>query len=122
MTATQTITAGTEFAEAVRRYFHIGARTRRYRAGRDMHAAIIEAIECAQLPGYYTENTERTLRSASGAVRSYQKHILGFRMDGDLIARINGMTAYQFVNLLAEMVDAGITNVGEGERYFQAMR
>lgn len=118
---TETQTAGTEFAEAIRSYFRIGTRTRRYRDGRDMHAEIVEAIEYAQLPGYYSEGTERALRLAGGALRSYQKHVQGYRLDGDLIARINRMSSYQFTGLLADMIDAGVTNVGEGERYFQGM-
>jgi len=56
MTTTQA-TAGQELTATLRRYFSVGTRTRRYRMDeygrRDLHAAMIEAIEnAAQYPGY----------------------------------------------------------------------
>lgn len=122
MAATLT-TAGTEFAQTVLRNFHIGPRTRRYRDGVDLHAEVIESITHAMyLPGYHSENTERAYRLATGAVMSYQKHVLGYRIDGGLNARIQQMSPRQFVLFLADMIDAGVETVGDGERYLNGLR
>lgn len=120
---TTTQTAGTEFAQTILRNFHIGPRTRRYRDGFDLHAEIIESITHAMhLPGYHSETTERAYRLATGAVMSYQKHVLGYRIDGNLNARIQQMSPRQFVLFLAAMIDAGVENVGQGETYLNGLR
>jgi hypothetical protein len=38
------------------------------------------------------------------------------------VTHINALSPYQFCNLLGRMVDAGITNVGEGEQFFAQLR
>lgn len=126
MTTTQN-TAGQELAAALRRYFSIGTRTRRYRKDSygsrcDLHADMIEAITIAtQYPGAYTECTENALRPGFGAALAYAKHVGGFRIDGNLYRRISEMTAWQFAGLLGQMVDAGVTNTGTGEQFFSSM-
>lgn len=116
------MTKGQKFAKTMRYTLSIGTRTRRY-AGRDMHAAILDAINETNLyPGCRSEETETILRTAYGAWMSYQKHIAGYRVDGQLIAHINALSPWQFCNLLGRMIDAEVTNVGQGEEFFAAMR
>jgi hypothetical protein len=122
MSNATTRTAGQDFAAAARRYFSVGPRTRRYRAGLDMHAEVIEAARfAATMPGYFGERTETALRVAYGAALGYQKHIAGYRASVTVVATINAMTPWQFIGLLAEMVDAGVSNTGEGEEFFRSM-
>ena len=125
MTTTQN-TAGQDLTAALRRYFSLGTSTRRYRKDeygrRDMHAAMIEAIEnAAQYPGYYSEGTQDALHAGFGVALSYRKHVDGYRIDGTLRFAITEMTAWQFAALLGQMVDAGVTNTGAGERFFAEM-
>ncbi|MFJ1539245.1 hypothetical protein ACIODS_11950 [Micromonospora chalcea] len=112
-------TTGQELAAELRRYFKIGTRTRRYRNGTDLHADMLEAIKTvAHYPGCYSERTEKPLRAAFGAFLAYNKHVDGYRIDGTLHRRITELSPYQFAAFLGRMVDAGVTNPGEGERYF----
>jgi hypothetical protein len=126
MTTTQT-TAGQELAATLRRYFPIGTRTRRYRKDsygcrQDLHAKMAEAITyAATLPGYHTERTQVALAAGFGAALPYDKHVKGHRVPGILAQRINAMTPWQFAGLLGDLVDAGVTSTGEGERFFAEM-
>ncbi|MES2211387.1 MAG: hypothetical protein V4515_14585 [Chloroflexota bacterium] len=126
MTQTSTATAGQTFANTIRGSFAVGTRTGRY--GKvfghrtDLHNAMIEAIENAvQLPGYYGVERTEIYRTAWGAAMSYRKHVGGYRIDGVLAQRINGMSAYRFAELIGRMIDAGVTTTGDGERFFQDM-
>jgi hypothetical protein len=117
------------FTAAVLRYFHIGPRTARYRRAKghrnvqDLHAEIVEAVTYAvTAPGYFTENTQAALRIGWAAVNAYEKHIGGYRATPEVVSKINQMSAFQFVKLLGQMIDAGVSNNGEGERFFQTMR
>ena len=126
MTTTQT-TAGQALTATLRRYFSVGTRTRRFRVNEygnrtDLHEDMIEAlIATTQYGGYYTEATTTAFRPGYGTALSYEKHIAGFRADCTLIRQINEMTPWQFSALLGQMVDAGVTNVGQGERFFADM-
>lgn len=116
-------TKGQIFAREMRSYLHIGARTRHTRQGRDVHAQILECITNATWnAGYFNAEREGIFRTGFGAWLSYDKHIAGYRADGNLIARIKGLTPYQFCGLIGDMIDAGVTNAGEGELFFQALR
>lgn len=120
-----TRTAGANLTAELRRYFSVGPRTRRYRkqwgTRRDLHQDMIEAIEfAAQYPGYYCEPTQTALRDASAVAYSYRKHVGGYRISGSKIAAINAMTPWQFAAFLGQMVDAGITNAGQGEQFLNA--
>jgi hypothetical protein len=120
-------TAGTALTAELRRYFSVGPRTRRYRkqhGGRvDLHERMVEAIELAVYEsGYWSQGMETTLRAGKGAMLSYRKHVGGYRLNGNTIAAINAMTAWQFAAFLGQMVDAGIENTGKGERYLNAWR
>jgi len=124
--ATTQSTAGQELTTALRRYFSLGTRTRRYRTDeygrRDMHAAMIQAItEAATMPGCFVERTENALRPGFGTALSYEKHVQGYRISGTLAAEINSMSAWNFSALLGQMVDAGVTTTGAGERFFADM-
>lgn len=111
-------TAGTALAAKLRYYFSIGPRTRRYRQGRDMHQAMVEAIEtAAYYPGYYADHIQRPLENATGVAFSYRKHVEGYRISGVKIADINALSPWQFAAFLGQMVDAGVENVGQGERF-----
>jgi hypothetical protein len=126
MTATTETTAGQELAAVLRRYFSLGTRTRRYRTNsdgrRDMHHAMTQAlIDAAQYPGYFSEATETALRPGFATALAYEKHVIGCRIDGTLAYQINSMSAWRFSSLLGEMVDAGVTCTGDGERFFAEM-
>ncbi|GGM27587.1 hypothetical protein GCM10011608_10510 [Micromonospora sonchi] len=122
MQATATKTAGQELANTLRRYFKVGTRTRRYRNGSDLHEQMLEALQLAsQYPGYYSERTEKPLRAGFGVWLAYTKHVGGYRINGVLRRRITEMSPYQFAAFLGRMVDAGVTNAGQGEVFFQRM-
>jgi hypothetical protein len=119
---TATLTAGQIFARDMRKNLGIGTRTRRFKGYSDKHAEILECIQHAIYDaGWYTERRENIFRTARGAWFSYDKHIAGYRVNSNVIAHINSLSPWQFCNLLGEMVDANITNVGEGERWFAAL-
>ena len=126
MTTTQS-TAGQALTATLRRYFSVGTRTRRFRTDSnglrcDLHRDMTEAlIFAATMPGYFSERTESALKAGSGAARAYEKHVQGYRISGTLAAEINGMSAWNFAGLLGQMVDAGVTCTGEGERFFADM-
>lgn len=120
------MTKGQEFAKSMRKNLGIGTRTRRWGSrifkGSDMHRMILDCIaEATHYNGMYSQNRQDLFRAAFPALSSYEKHILNGRADAVLIAQMNSLTPWQLCNLLGEMVDAGITNVGEGERFFSDM-
>lgn len=120
-------TAGQNVTQALRYYFSVGTRTRRFRTdangyNKDLHLQMIEELILnAQNPGINTEAIGAALAPGYGAALSYEKHIGGYRADCTLIREINEMTPWQFAAMLGQMTDAGITNVGEGERFFSEM-
>jgi hypothetical protein len=118
MTTTTTTTAGAALTAELRRYFTVGPRTRRSRKGRDLHNAMVEAIEiAAEYPGYYHEPLQTALCGAYAVALSYRKHVGGYRISGEKIAKVNAMTAWQFAAFLGQMVDAGVENTGQGEEF-----
>lgn len=115
-------TAGQELTAELRRYFRVGARTRRYRNSADLHDSMIEALHTATVyPGCYSQRTNDIFASAWGVYLSYAKHVGGYRIDGMLRYRISQMSPYQFAALLGRMLDEGIQNTGDGERFFSEM-
>jgi hypothetical protein len=117
---TTTQTAGQALTAEIRRYFHIGPRTRNYRDGinikNDMFGAISNALT---YPGYYNDRTQAILTTASGAFHSWNKHVEGYRIDGVLAFYLRSLTPYELAAYLGRMVDAGVENVGQGETFFQ---
>jgi hypothetical protein len=120
MTTTQTISPVT--AE-LRRYFHIGPRTRRYRDGRNLHADMFEAIRNElHYPGYYSERTAQALRPAAAVLHAWDKFVEGYRLPGEQIYALRSLSPWDLAALVGRMVDAGITNNGEAERWFAENR
>lgn len=116
------MTKGQQFAKVMRSNLGIGARTRRFRKGVDLHAEILDCIRNATYyPGYYTGERAELFQAAFGAQVAYTKHIAGYRADVNVTAHINSLTPHQFCALIGDMIDAEITNVGEGELFFAEM-
>lgn len=119
----KTMSTGTEFAKMVRKNFGISARTRTYRNGMNMKTEILEAIANSNnYPGYYNESKTALFRPAYAALVSYSKHVGGGRVDPMVAYEIEMMSPWQFAGLIGDMIDAGVTNTGEGEEFFRTMR
>lgn len=117
------MSAGSEFAEMVRKNLKMNGRTRNNRGGHNLKRDIIEAIANAVFyPGYYNEERTALYRAAYPAYCSYIKHVHGGRVAPLVAYEIEMMTPYQFAGFLGEMIDAGVSTVGDGEIYFQNMR
>jgi len=111
-----TETAGQKFTATARRYFHIGTRTRQTAAKRtDLMEAIANAC---YYPGYYTEATQAAFAGAGNALRSWDKHVEGYRIAGDLKYRMECMSMWHFTALLGQLID-DCENVGQAEVWFQ---
>lgn len=114
-----TKTAGQQLAATLRRIKNVGPRTRSYRDGIDVKAEMIESIRNEWMyPGYYQGATADALRTGFPALLSWDKHVEGYRIDGELRYQITLLTPYQFAGFLGQMIDAGVANVGDGERFF----
>jgi hypothetical protein len=124
---TTTPSAGQALTAELRRYFSVGTRTRRARRDRngdrqDLPRDMLEALHyAAQYPGYYTPATEAAFRPGFGAALAYDKHVNGYRIDGALRWRITEMSPWRLAELFGQMVDAGVTCTGDGERFFADM-
>jgi hypothetical protein len=117
-----TTTTGQQLAAALRKGQAINSRSRDRRDGHSIKARMLEDIRLAcQHDGYFSTEKTALYRAASATVRSYDKHVGGYRIDGMLRFRITSMSPWEFAAFLGDMVDAGITNVGEGELYFARM-
>lgn len=118
-------TKGQIFTREMRTYLQVGPRTRRFNSKKwteDGHRDVLRLIaESSYNPGMRNAEREAIFQTASAALRSWEKHIDGYRADATLVAHINSMTPHQFIGLIGDMIDAEISNVGEGERYFAAM-
>ncbi|MFF1714343.1 hypothetical protein [Streptomyces sp. NPDC058268] len=118
------MTKGQQFAQDMRKNLSIGTRTRRWSStfpDSDMHELILKSIAHAHATyrdGRDGEARTELVRAAFWALCSYEKHIWNGRADPVLVAYFNNQTPWQLCNLLGDMVDAKITNVGEGERFF----
>ena len=119
----KTMSAGTEFAQMVRKNLQMNTRTRNNRGGHNLKRDIIEAIGNAVFyPGYYNEERTALYRAAYPAYCSYTKHVTGGRVAPMVAYQIEQMSPWQFAGFLGEMIDAGISNTFEGEMYFNSMR
>lgn len=118
-------TKGQIFAREMRSYLHIGPRTRRFASKKwteDGHRDVLNLIaEANNTPGMRNADREAIFQTGFAALCSYEKHIAGYRAAATLVAHIDSMTPHHFVGLIADMIDAGISNVGEGERFFAEM-
>jgi hypothetical protein len=121
MTTTQR-TAGQNLTATLRTYFHVSARTRRVRKGQNLQNEMLDMLLTAnQYPGYYSEAQHEALRGSFALWASWQKHVEGYRIDGMLRYRLTTMSPWEFSALLGDMLDAGVTNVGQAEEYFARM-
>jgi len=114
-------TAGQSLTAELRRYFSVGSRTRQNRDPiyGPLRGQMIEAVmQAAMMPGYYSERTEKALRTGFAVALGYNKHVVGCRISGTKIAAIKAMSPYCFAAFLGEMVDAGITCTGDSEDFF----
>ncbi|HET6285699.1 MAG TPA: hypothetical protein VFG15_02975 [Amycolatopsis sp.] len=112
------MTPGQRAAQELRRLLHIGTRTRRFRSTSqpgpsDRHEDILEAIENDVV---YVANSP--LHPLWGACCSYRAHIEAGRLAGLITWYVGQLSPWNLCSLLAEMSDAGVTNIGEGERWF----
>lgn len=117
------LTPGQRFARDMRTYLHIGASTRRFRGDDDLHAEILRLGLELVFHGSdfgYREELVAAVRPAFGALLSYDTHIACGRLGGTLVCQyVHALSPWQLLDLLGEMVDAGITHVGGGERWLQ---
>ena len=112
-------TKGQTVAKTLRKVLHIGARTRRYRDGEDLYARMLEAVTlAATLSGYWMPATQESLRPGFMAAAAHNKHVEGGRVNGLLVQHITTLSPWKFAAYLGEMVDAGITNVGQAEIWY----
>jgi hypothetical protein len=112
-------TTGQTVTKTLRKVLHIGARTRRYRDGEDLYARMLEAVTlAATLPGYWLPATQEALRPGFMAACAHNKHVQGGRVTGALVHHITTLSPWAFAAYLGEMVDAGITNVGQAEIWY----
>lgn len=122
MTATKT--AGQKMTASVAKFHSIGGKTRNRRR---RHISVREQIAdtityAATLPGYFTPEQHDNMRVAYTAVNGYKNHILGGRVDSIICWYVReGMSPYQFLKLIARMVDAGVANAYEAEQFFRTL-
>lgn len=120
---TAALTDGQRFAQAMRAHMHINTRTRRYRDF-DLHheiSRVIVELTCHGTDYGYPDALIAAVRPAFAAALSYDQHIASRRVGGRIGQYVDDLTPSQFLDLLAEMVDAGIIHTGGGERWFQAL-
>lgn len=123
-------TTGQQFASLIRETLRIGTRTRRHRrinrtskVTDDLHQEILETVEYAITNSRDFSEAEIALyRAAWGAVCSWEKHITSGRASAEQCRYLNALSPWQLAQLLGEMADDGVTNTGQGERWFQARR
>jgi hypothetical protein len=117
-----TKTAGQQLATELRAYFGIGTRTRRRRDDRNLITEMLrDLLDNGFYPGIHGPERTEILRPGFAVALAWGKHVDGYRIDGVLRAELDKLSPWQFANLLGRMVDAGVTNNGEGERFFDAM-
>ncbi|MEV8636834.1 hypothetical protein AB0395_34850 [Streptosporangium sp. NPDC051023] len=115
------MTTGQTFATTLRATLHIGPRTRRRRAGLDVVDDMLEQVTlAATLPGYHAPARQEALAPGFAAVLAWRKHVDGYRIDGTQRAYLVSVSPWRFAAILGDMIDAGVSNSGEGERYFAA--
>ncbi len=115
-----TKTAGQNLTDTLRRIHSVGPRTRTYRNGENVKDRMLESLENEYLyPGYYQGATQEALREGIRILHIWNKHVRGYRIDGELAYRLSTLTPWQFAAYLGRMVDAGLQTTGDGEYFFQ---
>lgn len=117
-------TTGQQFAKMIRTNARINARTRDNRGSKygSIKADILNDIMLATTtPGYFNEERTRLYRAAYPIWSAWMKHVDGYRIDGQLRCHLAALTPNEFVALIADMIDSGVTNNGLAEDYFSDM-
>lgn len=125
-------TTGQTFATALRRTHHINTRTRWSRDGysriegtHNLRTEMTQTIlDAGQHPEWFGDDGE-ALRAGFNPILGWMKHVGhvdGGRVDAVQAAALRQLGPYRWIALLAEMVDAGITNTGEAELWFTRKR
>ena len=119
-----TKTAGQQFAANLAKTLHIGSRTRNRRGIYNMREEIIETVQiAATTPGYWTPERQKPMAAGYTAINGYRNHILGGRVDSIVCWYVReGLSPYQFIKLLARMVDAEIATAYQAELFFSSLR
>lgn len=118
------MSTGTEFAKMVRKAKQMNSRTRNYRDSKftGLKDDILEDIMTNNsYPGAFNEERTRLYNAAFTVMLAWNKHVRGYRIDPVLNAKLQKLTPWEFAGFLGDMIDAGISNVGEAEYYFQDM-
>lgn len=122
-------TPGQQFAATLRDLRRIGPCTRRYRAypgrGRGQEEVIqsmLDTVADTVCHEIYSDAENGVLRCGWGAVCSWEKHVEGGRINPSQRSYLQSLTPWQFVALLGEMTDAGVTNTCHGERWLEGRR
>jgi hypothetical protein len=109
--------AGERFALAAHRQLHIGPNTRRYRNGRHVRDEVIHAIQDAVC--YPVDEPDRAaLRAGWNVLYVWSKNIDGNRYSARLSLLLSNPTPWNFVGLLADLVDQGVEHDGHSRAYF----
>lgn len=119
---TTTKTAGQTLTATIRRVKGIGTSSRWGRTnplgGRLTHADVMATlIENGQYRGIYSEATTAALAPGFAIACGWDKHVEGYRINGEVIAALRALSPWQLCAFLGRLVDAGITNVGEMETW-----
>lgn len=117
-----TQTAGQKLTAELRKEFSIGTRTRSRRGGMNLRDRMIDAIKDATTyPGIYDGERHAAYSAAWTPVfYAWDKHIATGRVDPLLTAHLKLLSPWRLSAFFGEMLDAGYTNMGEAERWFQA--
>lgn len=110
------MTTGQTFATALRKTHNIGPRTRWSRNGQDYSGA----WELRTAMTWTIQNAEAgdPLHVGYHVIYGWLKHVDGGRIDAVQSAALRQLSPYRWAVLLGEMIDAGIGNAGEAERWY----
>lgn len=115
-------TQGQKFAQEMRRFLSIGARTRRDRKGGDLHRQIADWVLTAAMErGTLHPDQENAFRVGYEAACSWFKWIKLGRADYRVCEHISELSPYQFCGLLGDMIDADVQNTSLGGQYFAGL-
>ena len=118
----ETMKAGQAMAVTLRKYFSITKYTPRWRNGENMIGKILQAVTTATYtPDAYSYPVSENLRAGYNVVLTYYKRVCGYRLPTRQIIELNQMKPYEVTDLLAQMVDDGVTNCGEAEEWFRGI-
>ena len=116
-------TQGQRFAKCACSYFSVGPRTLRYRDGVNLVDRIrTEVYNGACNRGYFSDIVSQGLDPAFHTLTAWEKHVECRRLSSDLLEVLLQVRPYQFVKLIGDMIDDGVTNSAEAERWFREHR